>query len=591
MGAWRPILGLWPAVPGLAPQNSPAGADHRAVPMSPLPPLPVYSDTGRTPSARVRLPILLLVLGVLVAAVAVWAPAAEQRSSSERSYTLTRDAQQMLTAMLDQETGLRGYLQTGDRRFLEPYRAGRVDVGRVERSLFAEAGGDEQLGALIARSSQIAASWQDQAEVTLTGVAPRDRTASTTVAALRRKSIMDRFRASNATLLALIDARRRDALARSEVVPVVAILLLAAAGIAIGWAVVVRPRRRVAEEQRLARRYAAEQHEFTEALQMTGSEDEANELLERHLERSLPGSGVLVLRRNNSDNRLEATGVERVDDPLAEKLTQAEPRACMAIRYGRRHRQSESAPPLVECDLCGASGTEATCVPSLVGGQVIGSVLVRHPEPLAPADDVRIRGSVSQAGPVLATLRTLAKAERQAATDALTGMANARAVQDTLKRMTAQARRTGGPLTAVMVGLDHFKALNDVYGHERGNEALAAVGQILRRGARASDFAGRYGGEEFILLLPDTDREGGVVLAEKVRGAIAALALAEVDRPITASFGVATLPDDAVDAGTLVRAADRALYLAKADGRDRVVAAAQMERVTPPSTASVSPVT
>src|SRR3954451_5995198 len=131
MGAWRPILGLGPSVPEPAPQNRPAGADHRAVPMSPLPPLPVYSDTGRTPSARVRLPILLLVLGVLVAAVAVGAPAAEQRASSERSYTLTRDAQQMLTAMLDQETGLRGYVLTGNRRFLEPCPARPGDGRRV----------------------------------------------------------------------------------------------------------------------------------------------------------------------------------------------------------------------------------------------------------------------------------------------------------------------------------------------------------------------------------------------------------------------------------------------------------------------------
>jgi diguanylate cyclase (GGDEF)-like protein len=559
--------------------------------MSSLPPLPVYTVTGRTPSARVSLPILLLVLGVLVAAVAVWAPAAVQRASSERSYALTRDAQQMLTGMIDQETGLRGYLLTDDRRFLAPYRSGRVDVDRVERSLFADAGGDARLARLIARSAQIATAWQDQADQTLSAVAHRDRGATTTAAALRRKAIMDRFRASNAALLAVVDARRRAALARSEVVPVVAILLLAAASIAIGWAVVVRPRRRVAAEQRLARRYAAEQHEFTEALQMTGSEDEANELLERHLERSLPGADALVLRRNNSDNRLEATGRERPGDPLAEKLAEAEPRSCMAIRYGRRHTQSESAPPLVACELCGASGSDATCVPSLVGGQVIGSVLVRHSEPLAPADDVRIRDSVSQAGPVLANLRTLAKAERQAATDALTGMANARAVQDTLKRMAAQAMRTGDPLTAVMVDLDHFKALNDVYGHERGNEALAAVGQTLVAGVRTSDFAGRYGGEEFIVLLPDTDRDGGAVLAEKLRTAIAQIELPEVDRAITASFGVATLPDDGLDASTLVRAADRALYQAKADGRDRVVAAAHKERVSPPSTASVSPVT
>jgi diguanylate cyclase (GGDEF)-like protein len=558
----------------------------------PIAPRPsVDSGTGRSAGAGVRLPVLLLVLGVLVSGLAVWAPAAEQRSSSERSYALTRGAQQMLTAMLDQETGLRGYVLTGDDRFLEPYRRGRVDVASVERTLLSKTAGDPALTDAVAEASQIAATWQQEAEETVSQVARRGARTSTTLASLRRKAIMDRFRASNARLQDLVDARRRHALARSEILPVGAILLLAAAGIGLGWALVVRPRRRVAAEQLRARRYTAEQQEFTEALQMTGSEDEANELLERHLERQLPGSDVLVLRRNNSDNRLEATALTPADDAIAAALTDAQPRSCMAIRYGRPHRESESEPPLVSCELCGASGGEATCVPSLVGGQVIGSVLVRHVDPLAEGDDARIRDSVTQAGPVLANLRTLAKAERQAATDALTGMANARAVQDTLKRMVAQAQRAGQALTAVMVDLDHFKALNDVYGHERGNEALAAVGQILTTGVRASDFAGRYGGEEFILLLPDTDREGGVVLAEKVRRTIAALALPDIDRPITASFGVASLPDDAVDAGTLVRAADRALYRAKADGRDRVAAAAQIERVTPPSTASVSPVT
>ena len=324
---------------------------------------------------------------------------------------------------------------------------------------------------------------------------------------------------------------------------------------------------------------------------MTGNEGEANGLLERHLERSLPGSDVLVLRRNNSDNRLEITSVEGSDPAVLEALADAEPRSCMAIRYGRAHHEGADVRPLVPCDLCGAAPGDATCVPSLVGGQVVGSVLVNHSAPLSEADDVRIRDSVAQAAPILANLRNLAKAERQAATDALTGLANARAVQDTLKRMVAQATRTGDPLTAVMVDLDHFKALNDVYGHERGNEALAAVGQILSATSRISDFAGRYGGEEFILLLPDTTREGGAVLAEKLRAAIASIALPEVDRQITASLGVASLPDDGLDATTLVRAADRALYRAKADGRDRVVVSAQIERVAPPSTASVSPVT
>src|SRR4051794_36768588 len=178
--------------------------------MSPLPPLPVYSDTGRTPSARVRLPILLLVLGVLVAAVAVWAPAAEQRASSERSYRLTRDAQQMLTAMLDQETGLRGYILTSDRRFLDPYRRGRAHIDAVERSLLAAAGGDERLAAAIAGSAQIAGSWQGQAQHTVAAVTRHDADAASTAAALRRKATMDRFRASNAALQRVVDDRRRD---------------------------------------------------------------------------------------------------------------------------------------------------------------------------------------------------------------------------------------------------------------------------------------------------------------------------------------------------------------------------------------------
>jgi diguanylate cyclase (GGDEF)-like protein len=560
-------------------------------PMSVSSPLPQSRGADRPAAERVRLPVLLLVAGVLLAAVAVWAPAAEQRASSERTYELTRSGQQMLTAMLDQETGLRGYLLTADRRFLDPYRRGRGDFDRAERAVLREAGGDSTISGLVARSAQIASDWQHEAAQSAERVRRRGAGTSTS-AALRRKALMDRFRASNAELIEAVDDRRRKALARSEVLPVVAILLLAAAGITIGWAVVVRPRRRVAAQQRLARRYAAEQREFTEALQMTGNEDEANHLLERHLERSLPGADALVLRRNNSDNRLEVISVERSDSGLVASLEGADPRACIAIRYGRVHHQGTGSAPLVLCELCGkdpAAG-ESTCVPSLVGGQVIGSVLVRHPLPLAEIEDARIRDSVTQAGPMLANLRTLARAERQAATDALTGMANTRAVQDTLKRMVAQAQRTGDPLTAVMVDLDHFKQLNDVYGHERGNEALAAVGQILTGGARESDFAGRYGGEEFILLLPDTTREGGVVLAEKLRRALGGLILPDVERRVTASFGVASLPDDGIDAATLVRAADRALYQAKADGRDRVVAA-QIERVMPPSTASVSPVT
>src|SRR4051794_26864418 len=161
-------------------------------PMPTAPPLRVDPDAGRPTGAGVRLPVLLLVLGIIVSGIAVWAPAADQRASSERSYTLTRGAQQMLTAMLDQETGLRGYILTADRRFLAPYRAGRANVAPIERALLGEAAGDPALTDAIAESAQIAATWQLQAEATVALVARRGPRATGTAAALRRKAIMDR---------------------------------------------------------------------------------------------------------------------------------------------------------------------------------------------------------------------------------------------------------------------------------------------------------------------------------------------------------------------------------------------------------------
>jgi diguanylate cyclase (GGDEF)-like protein len=171
---------------------------------------------------------------------------------------------------------------------------------------------------------------------------------------------------------------------------------------------------------------------------------------------------------------------------------------------------------------------------------------------------------------VIANLRNLAIAELRAATDALTGLANNRAVGDTLNRMAAQAGRSKAPLSAIMFDLDHFKRVNDIHGHAKGDEVLATVAAVVQSGVRESDFLGRYGGEEFVALLPDTSRDGGAQLAEKLRQAIEQLEIPDLDRRLSASFGVATLPGDAMNGEQLLRAADRALYAAKNAGRNRV---------------------
>jgi diguanylate cyclase (GGDEF)-like protein len=314
----------------------------------------------------------------------------------------------------------------------------------------------------------------------------------------------------------------------------------------------------------------AAQAEFAETMQLTESEDEAHRLLKRQLERSIPGGEIVVLNRNNSADRLQATTPVPAGSPLSSRLSAAKPRSCLAVRFARTHSEALSGDPLLGCEVCGKTAEQVTCEPLLVSGEVIGSVLTAHAVALTDPQSRSIKDSVAQAAPVLANLRNLAIAELRAATDALTGLPNNRAVQDTLKRMVAHAARSETPLGTILLDLDRFKRINDTFGHGRGDDVLAAIGTVLQAHIRASDFVGRYGGEEFIVLLPDTDRDGALISAEKLREAITKITIPGVELPITASLGVAMLPQDAADAATLIRRADRALYTAKNNGRNRV---------------------
>ena len=157
-------------------------------------------------------------------------------------------------------------------------------------------------------------------------------------------------------------------------------------------------------------------------------------------------------------------------------------------------------------------------------------------------------------------------------TDPLTGVGNRRRLEQALTAEIGRAERTGGTLCAFMTDLDHFKRVNDTYGHDAGDRVLAAFSDMLRRCTRVSDVVARYGGEEFVVLMPGADLAQACGIAERVRETCSACCIEPLPDPVTASFGVAELA--AGEAGRdLLRRADAALYRAKQAGRNRVAAA------------------
>ena len=164
--------------------------------------------------------------------------------------------------------------------------------------------------------------------------------------------------------------------------------------------------------------------------------------------------------------------------------------------------------------------------------------------------------------------------QKQIITDPLTNLFNRRFLQEYLPREIAKARRNGGSLAVLMIDLDFFKKINDIFGHEAGDVVLKDVSALLKDCIRESDVACRYGGEEFVLVLSDASPDGARKKAESIQNAVMGLTLTIRQKSlgrVSTSIGVAIYPDHGADMDLLLRAADEALYEAKENGRNCVV--------------------
>lgn len=255
------------------------------------------------------------------------------------------------------------------------------------------------------------------------------------------------------------------------------------------------------------------------------------------------------------------------------------PEDCWALRRGQEH---VAGPGMLtpRCNHITENGGRGyVCMPLAAQGETLGIVHLCEPDAadkpgwLTERQQI-LRGVVDTLALALANLRLRETLRQQSIRDPNTGLYNRRYLEETSSRELRRMERSEQPLAMIMLDVDHFKQFNDTFGHEAGDLVLKQVAATLLDHARESDVVSRYGGEEFALMMPATSLAEGAERAEALRKAIKQLHLAHRGRTlgtITASFGVAAFPELGASWAEIVNAADRALYQAKAEGRDRVV--------------------
>lgn len=184
-------------------------------------------------------------------------------------------------------------------------------------------------------------------------------------------------------------------------------------------------------------------------------------------------------------------------------------------------------------------------------------------------------------GLMVVAARLLHVTERDSLIDVLTGLPNRRSFFNQLNKEVSRADRSSREFSVMILDVDHFKSVNDTYGHDTGDEVLRHIAQAMLRGMRSSDVVARYGGEEFVVLMPETPLHQSLQVAEKIRRIVSAAAVAcpTTRKQIspTISAGVATFPADGMDANEILKKADNALYEAKQNGRNRVLPGSYVE--------------
>ncbi len=321
---------------------------------------------------------------------------------------------------------------------------------------------------------------------------------------------------------------------------------------------------------REARDQVEELFTMTDMLQAAEGHEDAGAVLTATAQRLLPGFAGALYVFNNSRDRLDLATAWNVGEGFTPGET-LQPSNCWALKRGKPHINDPASQTL--CCMHHIGGAATIEVPMMARGSVYGLVMLAieaedaHRQLLAVRRLARaMADSMSLA---LSNIALREKLRTQSLRDPLTGLYNRRYMEDALDRYVSLAERSSSPTSVLMIDLDNFKRLNDEHGHAKGDAVLRDVAAQLVGGLRPSDVVSRYGGEELMVILPGCDLAGAQIKAESLRARIEGLSDAH-GVPISASFGVACVPETSTSAADVVPMADSALYVAKQGGKNCV---------------------
>ena len=310
-------------------------------------------------------------------------------------------------------------------------------------------------------------------------------------------------------------------------------------------------------------------------MQLCLTSRQAHESTVRHMELLLPGTSGATLIINNSRRMVEVAARWGAEVSLIDGFG---PEACCGLRVGKARWRKPGESELHCAHFLGKPPESYLCVPLAAHGETQGFVFVccTTPESLAIAEERTplIQQMAELAALSIASLDLKAKLERQSIRDSLTGLFNRHFMEIALERELHRAARQGTALAVMMLDVDHFKALNDTFGHEAGDVVLREVAECFRRSLREEDVICRYGGEEFVVIMPDATEETALRRAEAIRALVAEIRThlrGELLGSVTVSIGIAMYPDSGKNGSNLIQLADAAMYRAKRAGRNQVV--------------------